>query len=151
MLIPKTQFGRTGHASSKIIFGAYALSKATKEESNKILNLLLEYGINHIDTAPMYGNAEELIGLWMDEHRDDFFLATKTRSRQYEGAWKDLQRSLSRLRADTIDLWQMHGLTNPVGWEKAMGQGGALKAFVKARDKGLVRYLGVTGHARYET
>ena len=145
-MIPKSQFGRTGNSSCKIIFGAYALSKATQEESDEILNLLLEYGINHIDTAPMYGNAEERIGSWMEEHRDNFFLATKTRSRQYKGAWKDLQRSLSRLRVDTIDLWQMHGLTNPVGWEKAMGPGGALEAFVEARDKGLVRYLGVTGH-----
>jgi len=82
----------------------------------------------------------------MEKHRDDFFLATKTRSRQYKGAWKDLQRSLSLLRVDTIDLWQMHGLTNPVGWEKAMSPRGALEAFVEARDKGLVRYLGITGH-----
>ena len=145
-MIPKIQFGRTGHTSSKIIFGAYALSKATQEESDEILNLLLEYGINHIDTAPMYGNAEERIGPWMEKHRDNFFLATKTRSRQYDGAWKDLQNSLSRLRVDTIDLWQMHGLTNPVGWEKAMSPGGTLEAFIEARDKGLVRYLGITGH-----
>jgi len=145
-MIPKSQFGRTEHASSRIIFGAYALSEATQMEADEILSVLLEYGINHIDTAPMYGNAEECIGPWMDKHRDDFFLATKTRSRQYKGAWADLQRSLSRLRVDTIDLWQMHGLTNPVGWEKAMSPGGALEAFVEARDKGLVRYLGVTGH-----
>jgi aryl-alcohol dehydrogenase-like predicted oxidoreductase len=145
-LIPKIQFGRTGHTSSKIIFGAYALSKATQEESDEILNLLLEYGINHIDTAPMYGNAEERIGPWMEKHRDNFFLATKTRSRQYDGAWKDLQNSLSRLRVDTIDLWQMHGLTNPVGWEKAMSPGGTLEAFIEARDQGFVRFLGVTGH-----
>ncbi len=145
-MIPKIQFGRTGHTSSKIIFGAYALSKATQEESDEILNLLLEYGINHIDTAPMYGNAEERIGPWMEKHRDNFFLATKTRSRQYDGAWKDLQNSLSRLRVDTIDLWQMHGLTNPVGWEKAMSPGGTLEAFIEARDQGFVRFLGVTGH-----
>ena len=145
-MIPKNQFGRTEHASSRIIFGSYALSKATQVEADNVLRLLLEYGINHIDTAPMYGNAEERIGPWMEKHRDDFFLATKTRSRQYKGAWKDLQRSLSRLRVDTIDLWQMHGLTNPVGWEKAMSPGGALEAFVEARDKGLVRFLGVTGH-----
>lgn len=139
-------FGCTNHASSRIIFGAYALSNATQEEADAILKLLLEYGINHIDTAPMYGKSEERIGPWMEKHRDNFFLATKTRSRQYDGAWKDLQNSLSRLRVDTIDLWQMHGLTNPVGWEKAMSPGGTLEAFVEARDKGFVRFLGVTGH-----
>jgi aryl-alcohol dehydrogenase-like predicted oxidoreductase len=94
----------------------------------------------------MYGNAEKCVGLWMKQHRDDFFLATKSRKRTYEAAWKDLQRSLSRLGVDYIDLWQLHGLTNPAGWEKVMGPGGALKAFVEARDKGLVRFLGVTGH-----
>ena len=108
--------------------------------------MLLEKGINHIDTAPMYGNAEERIGPWMEQYRDQFFLATKTRSRTYQGAWKDLRRSLERLRVDSVDLWQMHSLTNPVGWEKAMGPGGALEAFIEARDKGLVRFLGVTGH-----
>jgi aryl-alcohol dehydrogenase-like predicted oxidoreductase len=108
--------------------------------------LLLAHGINHIDTAPIYEKAEERIGPWMKAHRDEFFLATKSRSRSYEGAWKDLQRSLNRLRVDCLDLWQMHGLTNPVGWEKAMGPGGALDAFIEARDKGLVQYLGVTGH-----
>ena len=145
-MIPRLPFGRTGHTSTRIIFGGYALSKATQAEADDVLELLLEYGVNHIDTAPMYGNAEKRIGPWMEKHRDDFFLATKSGSRTYEGAWKNLQRSLDRLRVDYVDLWQMHGLTNPAGWEKAMGPGGALEAFIEARDKGLVRFLGVTGH-----
>jgi aryl-alcohol dehydrogenase-like predicted oxidoreductase len=145
-MIPKIGFGRTGHESSRIIFGSYALSAATQAEADRVLDLLLQYGINHIDTAPMYGNAEKRIGPWMEKHREDFFLATKTRSRSYQGACRDLERSLERLRVDQIDLWQMHGLTNPQGWEKAMGPGGTLDAFLEARDKGLVRYLGVTGH-----
>ena len=145
-MIHKQSFGRTKHKSTRIIFGSYALSKATQTEANHILGLLLENGVNHIDTAASYGNAEERIGPWMQEHRDDFFLATKSRSRSYEGAWKDLQRSLSRLKVDQIDLWQMHGLTNPVSWEKVMSPGGALEAFIEAREKGLVRFLGVTGH-----
>ncbi len=145
-MIARKIFGRTGHESSRVIFGAYALNKATQAESERVLDLLLEYGINHIDTAPMYGNAEKQIGPWMDKHRDRFFLATKTRSRTYKGAWSNLERSLERLRVDHIDLWQMHGLTNPQGWEKAMGEGGTLEAFLEARDKGLVRHLGVTGH-----
>jgi len=145
-MIPKNQFGSTGHAISRIIFGGYALSKATQAEANRILDLLLETGVNHIDTALGYGNSENCIGSWMEKHRDDFFLATKTRHRSYNGAWEDLQRSLNQLKVDSIDLWQMHGLTNPVGWEKAMGSEGALTAFIEARDKGLVKFLGVTGH-----
>jgi aryl-alcohol dehydrogenase-like predicted oxidoreductase len=145
-MIPKLPFGRTGHISTQVIFGAYALSNATQADADQVLELLLEYGVNHIDTAPMYGNAEKCIGSWMRKHRNDFFIATKSRSRTYTGAWKDLQQSLSRLKVDYIDLWQMHGLTNSAGWEKAMGPGGALDAFIEARDKGLVRFLGVTGH-----
>lgn len=145
-MIPKHPFGRTGHASTRVIFGAYALSQATQAEADNILEILREHGVNHIDTAPMYGKAEARIGPWMEQHRHNFFVATKSRKRTYEGAWKDLQRSLDRLRVDYVDLWQMHGLTSPSGWDKAMGPGGALEAFIAARDKGLVRFLGVTGH-----
>ncbi|MBM3190370.1 MAG: aldo/keto reductase [Chloroflexi bacterium] len=145
-MISKQAFGRTGQVSTRLIFGAYALSKATQAEADRVLALLREYGVNHIDTAAMYGNAEQRIGPWMAKHRCDFFLATKTRKRTYQEAWHDLQRSLDRLRVDYVDLWQMHGLTNAAGWERAMGPGGTLEAFVEARDKGLVRFLGVTGH-----
>jgi len=145
-MIVKQKFGRTEYESSQIIFGSYALSNATQAEADQVHEILLEYGVNHIDTAPMYGNAEKCIGAWMKRHRDKFFIATKSRSRSYEGAWKNLQRSLEQLKIDYIDLWQMHGLTNQAGWDKAMGPGGALEAFVEAKAKGLVRYLGVTGH-----
>ena len=143
---PKMEFGRTGHASTRVIFGGYALSKASQNEADQVLELLLEHGINHIDVARGYGDAEERIGPWMEKHRGDFFLATKTRRRTYKEAWEDLQRSLEMLRVDQIDLWQLHGLTNPAGWQKVMGPGGALEALIEARDKGWVRFLGVTGH-----
>ena len=145
-MITRQVFGRTGDASSQIIFGAYALRSATRVEAERTLEILLEHGVNHIDTGRTYGNSEGLIGSWMKKHRDDFFVATKSRSRTYEGAWKDLRRSLDRLRVDHIDLWQFHGLTSQTGWEKAMGPGGALEALIEARQEGLVRYLGVTGH-----
>jgi aryl-alcohol dehydrogenase-like predicted oxidoreductase len=145
-MISKQKFGRSGHESSQIIFGSYALSNATQDEADRVLEILLDFGVNHIDTAPMYGNAEKCIGSWMKKYRDEFFIATKSRSRSHEGAWKNLQRSLKRLEVDYVDLWQMHGLTNQAGWEKAMGAGGALEAFIKAREEGLVRYLGITGH-----
>jgi len=145
-MIAKQTFGRTGHASTRVIFGGYALSQATQAEADRALELLLAYGINHIDVARLYGDAEARIGPWMEKHRGDFFLATKTRKRGYKEAWEDLQISLNTLRVDQIDLWQLHGLTNPVGWQKVMGPGGALEAMLEAREKGLVRYLGVTGH-----
>ncbi|HUU78750.1 MAG TPA: aldo/keto reductase [candidate division Zixibacteria bacterium] len=145
-MIAKSLFGRTKHKSSRIIFGGYALSNVTQKEANDVLEVLLEYGINHIDTAPMYGKSEKLIGSWMTNHREDFFIATKTRSRSYKGAKKNLSDSLEALNVEYIDLWQMHGLTNPQGWEKAMGPGGTLEAFIEAREEGLVRFLGVTAH-----
>jgi aryl-alcohol dehydrogenase-like predicted oxidoreductase len=95
-MISKQPFGGTGHTSTRILFGGYALSKATQIEADRILELLLEYGINHIDTAILYGKAERRIGPWMKKHRDDFFIATKTRRRTYQGAWDDLQRRWDR-------------------------------------------------------
>jgi aryl-alcohol dehydrogenase-like predicted oxidoreductase len=146
MAIERRPFGRTGHRSSAVIFGGAALWEADRSTAERVLDLLLEHGVNHIDTAPRYGRAEELIGPWMDRHRGDFFLATKTRSRDREGAREDLARSLERLRTDRIDLIQLHALIHPDDWERAMGPGGALEALVEARAQGLVRFIGVTGH-----
>jgi aryl-alcohol dehydrogenase-like predicted oxidoreductase len=147
MPIPTHPFGRTGHESTRTIFGAAALSRVSQAEADETLELLLSYGINHIDTAASYGEAELRIGPWMAAgHRDDFFLATKTEKRTYQEARQELHRSLERLRVDSVDLWQMHILVDPAEWEVAMGPGGALEAFIEARDEGLVRFLGVTGH-----
>lgn len=145
-MIERQPFGRTGHMSTRTIFGAAALSRVTQTEADRTLDLLLEYGINHIDTAVMYGDAEQRIGPWMERHRRHFFLATKTEARTYRGAWDELRGSLERLRVDFVDLWQMHILVDPEEWEVAMGPDGALKAFIEARDQGLARFLSVTGH-----
>ncbi len=139
-------FGRTGHESTRTLFGAAALGRVSQKEADQTLEVLLEYGINHIDTAASYGDSELRIGPWMEKHRDKFFLATKSGERTYKGAWEELQNSLKRLRVDHVDLWQMHALMDPEEWEVAMGPDGALKAFVEAREKGLARFLGVTGH-----
>jgi aryl-alcohol dehydrogenase-like predicted oxidoreductase len=146
MSIRQQAFGRTGHASARLIFGSWALRQATTAEADRVLGLLLDYGVNHIDTAPMYGEAEKRVGRWMEKHRDTFFIASKTRKRTYREAWVSPQQSLQRLQVDCLDLWQIHGLTNPAGWERVMGPGGAWEALVEAREKGLVRFLGVTGH-----
>jgi aryl-alcohol dehydrogenase-like predicted oxidoreductase len=145
-MIQKQPFGRTGHSSTRVVFGGAALGQVSQARADQVLDLLLRYGINHIDTAASYGDAELRIGPWMKTHRDLFFLATKTENRTRDGAWAELQRSLDRLQVDTIDLWQMHYLVDPAQWQVAMGPGGALEAFVEARNQGLVRFLGVTGH-----
>jgi aryl-alcohol dehydrogenase-like predicted oxidoreductase len=146
-MIPKMAFGRSGHMSTRTLFGAAALGSVSQQEADETLDVLLEYGVNHIDVAASYGDAELRIGPWMDRGlRDNFFLATKTGERSYEGAMRELQQSLERLRVDHIDLWQLHFLLGEEEWEVAMGEGGALQAFKEARDKGIVSYLGVTGH-----
>ena len=145
-MIPKLSFGRTGHLSTRTLFGAFAVGFIPQVEADRVLDLLLSYGINHIDTAHSYGDAELRLGPWMKDHRQDFFLATKTEQRTYRGAWDELRQSLERMQTDHIDLWQMHLLVDPDEWDVAMGPGGALEAFVEAREQGLVGYLGVTGH-----
>jgi aryl-alcohol dehydrogenase-like predicted oxidoreductase len=147
MAIIKTkQFGRTGHLSSRAIFGSASLSQASQDEANQVLELLLKYGINHIDTAPRYGEAEIRIGPWMKHHRDRFFLATKTDQRKYGETRDQFYRSLERLQVDHVDLLQLHNLTDVVHREIAMGPGGALEFLIEARDKGLTRFVGITGH-----
>ena len=145
-MIPRQDFGRTGHQSSRVIFGAAAFWKADPKVEERTLALLLEHGVNHIDVAASYGDAELHVGHWMPEHRDRFFLATKTGERSYEGARDELRRSLERLRVDSVDLCQLHNLVEPAEWEEAMGPGGALEAAIEARDQGQVRFIGVTGH-----
>ena len=122
------------------------LAGVSQREADETLDLLLEHGINHIDTAASYGDAELRIGPWMSKYRDQFFLATKTEKRTYKGAMEELENSRKRLKTDTIDLWQMHVLVDEEGWQTAMGENGALKAFIEAKKKGYVKYLGVTGH-----
>jgi aryl-alcohol dehydrogenase-like predicted oxidoreductase len=145
-LIEKRPFGRTGHMSTATIFGGAALIRATPKDADRVLEILLKYGVNHIDTAPRYGDSEILIGPWMARHREDFFLATKTGKRAYQEAREEIHRSLDRLKTDKIDLIQLHGLQHPDEWDTALGPGGALEAAIEAREKGLVRFIGVTGH-----
>lgn len=145
-MIETSAFGRTGHQSTRVIFGAAALGAMNQAKADAVLQTLLEYGINHIDTAASYGESELRIGPWMREHRKRFFLATKTGDRTYSGARDSVHRSLERLRVDHVDLIQMHNLVDEKEWETAFGPGGALEALVEVRAEGLVRFIGVTGH-----
>jgi aryl-alcohol dehydrogenase-like predicted oxidoreductase len=145
-MIERRPFGRTGHQSTVTLFGAAALARASQDEADRALEVLLRHGVNHIDTAARYGDSELRIGPWMARHRKDFFLATKTGSRSAREARDDIHRSLERLRVDHVDLIQMHSLGHPDDWDQAMGPGGALEALIEARDQKLVRFIGVTGH-----
>jgi len=145
-MIPLSPFGSTGHASTRTLFGAAALGKVSQTTADRTLDLLLQHGINHIDTAARYGDSELRIGPWMREHRQRFFLATKTGERTFQAAHDGIRRSLERLQVDQVDLIQLHNLTDPSEWEIAMGAGGALEAAIEARQEGLARFIGVTGH-----
>ena len=145
-MIEHAPFGRTGHDSSRVIFGSAGVARADQETADQLLPLLLEHGVNHIDTAADYGDAELRIAPWLAQHPGEFFLATKTQSRDGDGARESLERSLGRLGVDHVDLIQLHNLVEDDEWEMAHGPGGALEALLKARDEGLVRFIGVTGH-----
>ena len=139
-------FGNTGHTSTRIIFGAAAIGAMQQPKADQVLETLLEFGINHIDVAAMYGDAELRLAPILRERRDEFFLATKTRDRSRQAAAESIDASLARMEVDQIDLIQLHNLTEDDWWEEAMAPGGALEALVEARDSGKVRFLGVTGH-----
>ncbi|MCY4019627.1 MAG: aldo/keto reductase [Chloroflexi bacterium] len=146
MAIPKKEFGRSGHLSTRLLFGAAAFSDVTQDEADRTMQLLIDNGVNHIDTAAGYGGSEERLGPWMAQYRGDFFLATKTGERTYDKAKAEFERSLMRLRVDEVDLIQLHYLVGEEEWDVAMGTDGALKYLLEAREQGLVKYIGVTGH-----
>jgi aryl-alcohol dehydrogenase-like predicted oxidoreductase len=145
-MLPQAPFGRTGHESTRVIFGAAALGRMRQEKADAVLETVLRHGVNHIDTAAGYGDSELRIGPWMGEHRSRFFLATKTGERRGDAARAELERSLERLQVDSVDMIQLHNLVEPDEWDVAHGPGGAVEALVRARDEGLTRFIGVTGH-----
>jgi aryl-alcohol dehydrogenase-like predicted oxidoreductase len=145
-MIERAEFGRTGHQSSRVIFGGAGLFHATQEAADPLLDVLLEFGVNHWDTAAGYGVAEDLMKPWLATHRDDVFLATKTGDWEGDAARASLERSLERMGVDNVDLIQLHNLVEEDDWQTAHAPGGALEALVRARDEGLTRYIGVTGH-----
>jgi aryl-alcohol dehydrogenase-like predicted oxidoreductase len=147
-VIATQPFGRTGHESTTTIFGAAALMYewTTRADADRALELVLQHGLNHIDVAAGYGEAEVWIAPWLAAHPDRFFVGTKTELRERAPAHEQIRRSLERLGVDRVDLIQLHNLVDRGEWEIALGPGGALEAAVAARDEGLVRFIGVTGH-----
>ncbi|MFC1996444.1 aldo/keto reductase [Chloroflexota bacterium] len=140
------RFGRTEHLSTVAIFGAAALYDGTSEMADKAMEQILVTGVNHIDIAPGYGKAEDLVGPWIEKTRDQFFLGCKTQLRTKEAAAQELRRSLEKLRIDKFDLHQLHAVTNFEELDQVTSTGGALEALVEARDEGLTDYIGITGH-----
>src|SRR5260221_14626139 len=145
-MIAKKLFGRTGHESTRAVFGAAGLSKVSQEEADQALEILLRYGVNHIDVAAGYGEAELRVAPWVREHPGRFFLATKTGGRTYDAAKRDIHRSIERMGVERFDLIQLHSLADPIEWDTALSPKGALEACIEAREQGLVRFIGITGH-----
>ncbi|UCC16892.1 MAG: aldo/keto reductase [Dehalococcoidales bacterium] len=142
----KRRLGKTGHMSSILALGGAALGTVTQAEADAAITLAMEHGINHIDVAPSYGDAELRIGPWMPKHRNDFFLGCKTTERDKTGAWESIKRSMDRLKVSNFDLFQFHGVDDLDTLEKILNPGGALEAVLEARQQGLVNYVGITGH-----
>ena len=142
----RRRFGRTEHRSTVAILGAFAFSQATQAETDEAMEMVIEAGINHIDVAPTYGDAEERLGPWLARERDRFFVGCKTMERSREGAAREMRESLERLQIDAFDLYQLHAVTSMEELEQAMGPDGALQAALEARAEGLTRFIGITGH-----
>ena len=129
-----------------MLFGAAALAAMKPARVEETLTLIEREGVNHIDTAAGYGDSELNLAGWLSTHRSEVFLATKTAERTGSGAREGLERSLTRMGVDQVDLIQLHNLVDEEGWQTAMAPGGAVEALARARDEGLVRFIGVTGH-----
>lgn len=145
-MIDKAEFGRTGHQSTRVVFGAASLGRASEKVADQTLEVLLKYGVNHIDTASGYGDSELRIAKWLKQEPGRFFLATKGDKRDEQGAREEIHRSLDRLGVDHVDLWQIHSIADPIEWDQALSPGGALDAALTAREEGLLKFIGITGH-----
>lgn len=140
------RFGRTGHQSTIVIFGAYAVGQISQSEADAVIESVLAHGVNHIDVAPSYHAAELRLGPWLERHRDRFFLGGKTMERTGRGVREELERSLERLRVARLDLYQLHAVETMEQLAACLGPGGALEAILQAREEGLTRYIGITSH-----
>jgi len=142
----KRVLGRTGHSSSVAIFGGAAFWDITQSVADTVMEQVIAAGVNHIDVAPQYGMSEERIGPWMKREREHFFLGCKTLERTADAAWNDLQTSLKRLQVDQLDLYQIHAITSQEELDAVLMKGGAIETLKKAREEGITRFLGITGH-----
>lgn len=145
-MLAQSPFGRTGHDSTRVIFGAAALGAMSQERADTTLELIDRAGVNHIDTAASYGASEDRLRPFLSQHRRRFFLATKTGERSGSAGRAELERSLERMGVGHVDMIQLHNLVEPDEWEAAFAPGGVVAAMAQARDEGLTRFIGITGH-----
>jgi aryl-alcohol dehydrogenase-like predicted oxidoreductase len=145
-MLETRRFGRTEHMSTVAIFGGAAFWQINQKQADRVMELVIASGVNHIDVAPSYGQAELRIGPWLRRERARFFLGCKTTERSRTGAWNELQHSLKLLQSATFDLYQLHAITSFAELDTVTAPGGALEALVEARQAGLIRYIGITGH-----
>ena len=140
------KLGRTGYSISFITFGSFALLKASDKEAEATIEMVLERGINHFDVSPMYGRAEEHIGAWIKRNGKSFTLGCKTHERLKEQAWESINRSLEKLHLDSFDIFQFHSVDDIKTLDILFGRKGAIEAVLKAKDQGIIKYTGITGH-----
>ena len=142
----KRRFGRTNHMSTLAVFGAVALGQIDQAAADKVVQQVIDAGVNHIDIAPSYGQAEQRLGPWMPRIREDFFLGCKTMERTKQGAINEFHESRARLQVDAFDLYQLHAITTMEELDQCTQAGGSLEGVIEMREKGLTRFIGITGH-----
>jgi predicted aldo/keto reductase-like oxidoreductase len=142
----KRRFGRTNHMSTLAVFGGVALGQLDQPTADRVIQQVIDAGVNHIDIAPSYGEAELRLGPWMPKIRDDFFLGCKTMERSKQGAINEFNQSLERLQVDTFDLFQLHAVTTTEELDECTRTGGSLEGVIEMREQGLTRFIGITGH-----
>ncbi len=140
------RLGDTGQESSILTFGAIALDRLDQRGADQAVELMVQRGVNHVDVAPTYGDAEVKLAPKLGEYRDDLFLGCKTQERSYDGAWEKLEASLDRLDTDSIDLHQFHAVISSGEIDEIVGEDGALRAYREAQDEGLIEHIGLTSH-----
>ncbi len=143
----RRRLGRIGHQSSVLIYGAAALAEVDQATADASLQEALDAGINHVDVAAGYGDAELRLAPWLTTHRSSVFLATKTGERDRDAAWAGINASLERLGTDNVDLLQLHAVGDVATLDQVTRPGGALEAALRAEEEGLVGAVGITGHS----
>ena len=142
----KRILGRTGHDSTVISFGTYAVGWLDQDDADQTIQLVLDHGVNHFDIAPTYGQAMERVAPWMPEIRDRIFVGAKTAVRDRDGAWRDVESIMTRMNVEDFDLFQLHSVGTMDQLELATASGGSLETLVEMREQGLTKWLGITGH-----
>jgi aryl-alcohol dehydrogenase-like predicted oxidoreductase len=147
-MIPKRRLGKTGVDVTILGLGGEGILRTYghEREAYELINRAIDLGINYFDSAKAYAGCESYHGISLGERRKDIFLAGKSHARDKKAALEHLHDTLKTIKTDHLDLWQMHDMRTEEDIEEVSGPGGALEAFREAKEKGLVRFVGVTGH-----